>query len=349
MPGCGWGASELPEMRSCAVDGNGDILYVEYADPDVAHVVRIAAGLKPPAHLQALHLPPGPISIPTCSPTQVTSDLGALLQSDEGADVELRCAGGEVVRAHSHILSARWEWFRARQASGMTAPGSTGASKGSVKSKRGSSKNKQEAPATATAAAAAAATAAEGDLGAAGSTAAAPSASIVVDTSGHSADTLRLLLQHLYTGQVVLPSNPQAPETDNNAEEQSHIRSQVLKLLTAASYYLLPDLHAAVLALAEKLLSPRTALRWLQAAHAAGEAELVKSALQFTRSNLDGGCTGVGLPEAGEQPCSHTRLTGHSSMLGLSSLGRVQHASAGHSMLLACRLHNTVAEAVPAF
>jgi hypothetical protein len=74
--------------------------------------------------------------------------------------------------------------------------------------------------------------------------------------------------------------------------------SQVIELLTAASYYLLPGLHAAVLAVAQKLLNSRTVLSWLQAAHAAGEAELVKAALHFTRSNIDGGCTGGGLTVA---------------------------------------------------
>jgi hypothetical protein len=68
------------------------------------------------------------------------------------------------------------------------------------------------------------------------------------------------------------------------------MRSQVIQLLTAASYYLLPDLHAAVLTLAQNLVSPSTALRMLEAAHAVGEAALEKAVLQFIRSNLDGGC-----------------------------------------------------------
>jgi hypothetical protein len=76
----------------------------------------------------------------------------------------------------------------------------------------------------------------------------------------------------------------------SDAEEQGDVRSQVIQLLTAASYYLLPDLHRAVLALAQKLVSPSTALRWLQAAHVAGEAALEKAVLQYTLSNMDGGC-----------------------------------------------------------
>jgi hypothetical protein len=68
------------------------------------------------------------------------------------------------------------------------------------------------------------------------------------------------------------------------------MRSQVIQLLTAASYYVLPDLHAAVLVLAQKTVSPSTALRWLEAAHVAGEAAMEKAVLQFVRSNIDGGC-----------------------------------------------------------
>jgi hypothetical protein len=115
--------------------------------------------------------------------------------------------------------------------------------------------------------------------------------------SGHSAGTMQLILQHLYTGQVTLPSSPsQAAGAGSNTEEQGDVRSQVIQLLTAASYYLLPDLHAAVLTLAQKLVTPSTALRWLQAAHVAGEAALEKATLQFVRSNLDGGCGCNGSP-----------------------------------------------------
>jgi hypothetical protein len=114
VPGCGWGVAEVPQLQAFALDVNGDILYVVFSGRDVPPLVRISAGLKPPAHLQPTPLPPGPISIPTCTPTQLSSDLGTLLQSIQGADVELRCAGEEVVRAHSAILMARWEWFRAQ-------------------------------------------------------------------------------------------------------------------------------------------------------------------------------------------------------------------------------------------
>jgi hypothetical protein len=114
--------------------------------------------------------------------------------------------------------------------------------------------------------------------------------SIVIDASGHSAMTMQLILQHLYTGQVLLPSSPsQAAGAGSNAEEQGRISSQVIQLLTAAAYYLLPDLHATALTLAQELISPSTALRWLQAAHVAGAAALEKAALQFIRCNLDGG------------------------------------------------------------
>jgi hypothetical protein len=64
--------------------------------------------------------------------------------------------------------------------------------------------------------------------------------------------------------------------------------TQVIELLSAASYFLLPDLHAAVLAPACQQLDPQTALKWLLAEHKAGKEELEKMVLEFTRSHIDG-------------------------------------------------------------
>jgi hypothetical protein len=53
----------------------------------------------------------------------LTGDWGALLASGEGADVQLRCAEGAVLKAHSAVLLARWEYYRVLQrniAAGMT-------------------------------------------------------------------------------------------------------------------------------------------------------------------------------------------------------------------------------------
>jgi hypothetical protein len=285
VPGCGWSAPEVPEIRSFILDANGDIVFVPYAHAgdDASLIVRVAVGLKPPAHLQPPPLPSSTISIPTCDPAQLSSDLGSLLQSGEGADVQLRCEGGEVLAAYANILSARWEWFRARQASGMVAAGSTDAGQGEGNAAA------YGLQAGATAPASAAGDVRKGDS-TASQQAAVPSSSIVVDASGHSAVAMQLILQHLYTGQVMLPGSTSQIAGTNDAHEQGCMRSQVIQLLTAASYYLLPDLHAAVLALAQKLVSPSTALRWLQAAHVVGETALEKAMLQFIRSNLDGEC-----------------------------------------------------------
>jgi hypothetical protein len=103
---------------------------------------------------------------------------------------------------------------------------------------------------------------------------------------------MQLVLQHLYTGRVDLGSLLQHSEgtngNDGEASNEKGRREQVVQLLTAASYFLLPDLHAAVLAVVHKQLSARTALSWLQAAHAAGESALEKMAFEYARSHMQG-------------------------------------------------------------
>jgi hypothetical protein len=238
---------------------------------DVSNLIHIKTGLKPPAHLRQL---PGSCRVPvnitpdhtiTCDPAQLSSDLGSLLKSGEGADVELRCSAGEVLRAHLSILSACWEWFRVRQASGLTAgiPDTVSDSTygESAESQQEAVESQQEACHT----------------------------RVVVDTSGHSAAAMQLVLQHLYTGRLTLTvSSICAEEIDKPHLKTPYIK-QLTELLTAAAYYLLPDLHAAALALAGQLFKPLTVLRWLQAAQAAKESALEEAALEYTKAHIAGG------------------------------------------------------------
>jgi hypothetical protein len=181
--------------------------------------------------------------VASCSPTQIAEDLGELLESGDGADVLLRCAGSQVLQAHHHVLSARWEWFRSKHGFSSSAAEEAGSASA------GSSAGGQQRVVLAT-----------------------------VDVSEHSAATMRLVLRHLYTGRVSLQRN----DADDPV-------SQLPLLLVAASYFQLPDLHAACLQLAEQHLSPANALQWLVAAHkSAGQQELEQAAMAYTMDHIQG-------------------------------------------------------------
>jgi hypothetical protein len=296
-PGSGWSAPDLPELASTTLDSQGDFLFVEDAgDSNVSTLVRIHIGLNPPAHLQAPPPDQGLTSghIATRDPEQLSTNFGSLLESGQGADVELMCAGEEVVRAHSTVLTAQWEWFRIRQASGMTAATSAGPGTASADADRKTKRARTEQGA--------AAGATQGE-----NAATEPRAACVakVDVRDYSAATMQLVMQHLYTGRVQLgkflgkssaqgdgaQGHGQSKGGDQHQHAMQHDAdhmSEVISVLSAASYFLLPDLHTAVVAVAQKLFSPRTALTWLKAAIDAGDAELQQVAYDFTKSNIAG-------------------------------------------------------------
>jgi hypothetical protein len=60
-------------------------------------------------------------------------------------------------------------------------------------------------------------------------------------------------------------------------------------LMVAADQLQLPDLHEACLQLAQRQLSPRTALPWLLAAHMGQLEALEKAAFEYARANMAGG------------------------------------------------------------
>jgi hypothetical protein len=250
----------LDRIDSCTLDGNGDLILMEVNTDNVSNLIRISTGLKPPAYLKGEPKPPRPTDAPlghtiTSDPEHLSRDLGLMLQPNEGGDVEMRCAGGEVVRGHSLILAARWEWFRMRQASGMTT-----------------SENVREYG--------------EGDgVVVQGS----ENPMIVIDTSDYSASTMELVLQHLYTGRLPMSTYTfWTQEIDSPQQQQVQFIQQMTDLLTAANYFLLPDLHAAVLALARQIFRPKTALTWLRAAHVAKEYALEEAVLDYSKANMAG-------------------------------------------------------------
>jgi hypothetical protein len=183
----------------------------------------------------------------------MATDMGALLQSGEWRDVDVRCTGSQVIWAHHLVLSARWQWFRSKHGFSISAAGEAGAAT------------------------------ADSDTGLAGEQHQRVVAT--VDASEHSAATMRLVLQHLYTGRVSLLQHG----TDDPI-------SQLPLLLVAASYFQLPDLHTACLQLAEQHLSPASALQWLVAAHQSGQQELEQAAMAYTVANIQGVLLACWLP-----------------------------------------------------
>jgi hypothetical protein len=300
------------------------------------HVIRVELA-QPliPAHLQAESAAnrdkkPG-INFESCRAAQLRADWGDLLASGEGADVQLRCAEGAVVKAHALVLLARWEYYRVLQRS--IAAGMTGG----------------RAPGE-------------------------------VDVSEHSAATVQLILQHLYTGRVQLLGAHSTHHTlgnGNNSSSSSSTRSdgpagaggrgnqevesaaaanssgassqeseatteavpggacstggllemqqcgasgppskhlqcdcgsqsgpseqqslllgqhlaQLVPLARAADALLLPDLRDACLKVAQQELAPGNALPLLLAAHEAQVSPLQTAALEYTLNHIKGGST----------------------------------------------------------
>jgi hypothetical protein len=263
---------KLPQFSKSILDASGHLVGF---DKESGALVRVHLRLKPPIQLQPPPAPPPAWDLGAPSEAQITKDLGTLLASGEGADVELRCAGGAALKAHSQVLLARSEWFRRKQSSGL-GPGA------------------------------------------------------VVDLPEHTAATMACVLQFLYTGHVSLApsavpdtqgstaaaaaaSTARAAATAPGAAAPESDTSYVWQLLRSVSYFQglsahdpvllvpllmvaadqlqLPDLHEACLQLAQRQLSPRTALPWLLAAHMGKQEALEEVTLIHAMSNLAGMCS----------------------------------------------------------
>jgi hypothetical protein len=91
VPGCNWGAPEVPKLTSWAMDANVDIVYLPGSDNDMVPVVRATAGLKPPAHLQPLPLLPGTIP---------NTDAGTRAAASSAGQAEGDASTGESTTSH---------------------------------------------------------------------------------------------------------------------------------------------------------------------------------------------------------------------------------------------------------
>jgi hypothetical protein len=273
--GCSRGPVKLPDLSRLVMDSNGHLVGF---DKKTGALVRICLGLKPPVHLQPPPAPPPPPpawEVGTPIDSQLNRDWGVLLASGEGADVELRCAGGRVLKAHSQVLLARCEWFRRRHSSGL-------------------------------------------HQGAA------------AELPEHTGATMACVLQYLYTGHACMSTksneaasegaaastpSPTAPADDGAAGKPTTGLWQLLRsvpyfqglsdhdpvalvplVVVAADQLQLPDLHEACLQLAQRQLSPKTALPWLLAAHMGRQEALEKSALQYVIDNMAGAWARAPMP-----------------------------------------------------
>jgi hypothetical protein len=295
--------SNLPpdKLSCCTLDARGHI--VGFTTGGLVIRVELSTSVLP-AHLQ-----PEPeikakdgtadISFASCELQQIAQDWGALLASGQGADVQLRCAEGEVVSAHSAVLLARCEYYRALHRT--IEAGMTGSVVGEI------------------------------------------------DVSDHSSSTIRLVLQHLYTGRVELAAAAAAAAEPSSAHQAHqagcsdvggppasrasslsralHMKLDVrgsptkageggssssssfsprrtraplsdqlaalLQLMRAADALLLPDLHQACLHLVQQQqLSPDNALPLLLAAHEAQLGTLEDAVLDYTVKHVTGkGCS----------------------------------------------------------
>jgi hypothetical protein len=204
--------------------------------------------------------------------------------------VELRCAGGAVLRAHSQVLLARCKFFRSKQSSGLgheeevDLPGHTAATMACVLQFLYTGRASLQQG--------------KGDAAAQRSVQAAPPASNAsggaegqAHTTGPSTPADLLVTgQHLRT----------VPYFQGLSEHDPVLL--VPLLMVAADQLQLPDLHEACLQLAQRQLSPRTALPWLLAAHMGKLEALQKAAFEYVAANY----AGKGEGEAGSnhgRPC----------------------------------------------
>jgi hypothetical protein len=277
------GARPLVHLERWKVEASGHLIGFTRD----SHVVRLQLSMPvPPALLQADTNNAEGISFTSCEAAQLRQDLGGLLASGEGADVQLKCAEGRVLRAHSHLLLARWEYYRVLQRNlqaGMTGGGSTGE----------------------------------------------------VDVSEHSAATMQLVLQHLYTGRVQLPapaaaaqeaptragsagggskqkggtgsrasrkrdaqgdakpgtqagSSSSSSQADNTNQALPGGVSELMALRCAADALLLPELRDACLTAIQQQLRPDNALPLLLAAHQANLESLEAAVMAYAVQHIRG-------------------------------------------------------------
>jgi hypothetical protein len=302
----------------CAtLDPHGRLLISEQERAGMpSSVRRIYAELAPPTHFSPVSSAsdddcPGTAWEVTGAGGKVLDDMQVLLQTGAGADVRILAAGGEVLKAHSQVLCARWPWFRAQQErwqlGGSTSSGG-----------RMQEVHATEHPAAAMQAvlswiytgrallldpdALAEHTGAGNASSSAGAAAASTSAAPPLPTKPYTASAGTVGVS---AGAAPTADMPPAPPPAEAAAEL------LVAVMHAAGAYELPDLQSACVEAAEHNMGAECALPWLVAAHpfsvtGNGGAEaghdpnfesLKALALSYAAQHYDGGCgwlVGVG-------------------------------------------------------
>jgi hypothetical protein len=260
------------------------------------HVVRLELSVAVVPALLSGTTPTS--SFASCQPTQLEQDWGALLASGQGADVQLRCAGGAVVRAHSHVLLARWEYYRVLQRNlqaGMTGGGSAG----EVDVGEHSAATMQlvlqhlylgevQLAAAAVLPLAPAADAAEGPSSSAAGAAGGGSKKRGGAGSTSGGSRKRDAQGDAKPATQAGSSSRQADKAVSEAEMPPRGSSELVLLMRAADALLLPELRDACLTAIQQQLSPDNALPLLLAAHQANLESLKEAVMTYAVQHMRG-------------------------------------------------------------
>lgn len=319
-----WGtqihAPSFSEIMAAAVDGSGRLWLLDRGT--YVSVRCVYTSLVPPKYTASVLQP----STSRTSNWEVgggtgsvISALARMLQDGQHADVQLRLAGGETLLAHSLILRAMCTWFEARldRYNGRDGPGAATEAAADIAAGAGS-----HAAAAAAVAAAAAAPAYVVDL-----TDQDPdtvralvhylytgSAQLdqVISSSSHAAgpgpsSVAAAAVAPAAKGQQ--PAAAKAKRTRGKAAaaaaacagsstvqqvvaEEEHVQLQrcmlLVRLLHAAEFFGVQQLHGECLAMAGQVINAGCALAWLVFAHEKGEQELKQLALKFVVDHYKG-------------------------------------------------------------
>jgi hypothetical protein len=279
--GCTWVRGSALNLPHYTLDPDGNI--VGFTASGALVRITLSSPICP-AHLQRFS---GSSSV---QPSFV-KDWADLLASGEGADVQLRCAEGAVVTAHSAVLLARWEYYRLLQRN--VAAGMSG-SAGEVDVSEHSETTMQlvleylytgsvqlsELLLHATNTSASGAEQAAGPSAAAGQSAETPTSK---QSRKRDADGALKQAEPASTcAEGTAPADPVASAPVGQGLQQ------LASLMRAADALLLPDLCYTCLRLVQRQLAPETALPLLLAAHEA-QVEVLQTAVRaFVVRNMKG-------------------------------------------------------------
>jgi len=261
----------------CAtLDSMGRILISEQERAgNPSSVRRITTTLVPPVHFIVV-----PASAETQGPgrawqvlgckDKVLQDMQHLLQAGAGADVHILAAGGEVLKAHSQVLCARWPWYRAQQERWQQGGGAAGSSTGGGKVHE---LHASEHPAAAMRAVLDwlytghavlldPQDLPDGEAQVGGSTSSAPAGS--AGTSAVHTPTSHPPAAAGSSGAAPAPDRAESPPSEASAHAAAEL---LVAVMHAAGAFELPELQTACLDTARCSIRPECAVAWLIAAH----------------------------------------------------------------------------------